>query len=114
MHELGIARSILDMLPALAKLGPGENYAAVDLRIGEVSGVEADALRFGLEALARDRGWPPLELRIERLPLRRRCRDCGFDPAADIARCPHCGGRRLALAGGDELEIASVEVMEAA
>jgi len=114
MHELSIARSILDSLPALAELGPGESYAAIRLRLGEVSGVEPEALRFGLDALARDRGWPPLELRVEHLPLRRRCRDCDCEPDVGATTCPRCGGRRLALAGGDEIEIAAIEVEEAA
>ena len=112
MHELSIARSILDRIASVAELEPGEQYSGVSLRVGEVSGVEPEALRFGLEILARDRGWTPLEFSIERTPLRRRCGGCGFDFAvrAGGASCPQCGDRRTKLAGGDELEITSVEV----
>ena len=114
MHELTIAASILETVEALDALSPGERYSAIDLRLGEVSGVEPEALRFGLELLARARGWPPLELRIQQVPLRRQCRDCGCDAGAGATECPQCGRTRLSLAGGDELEITSVEVEEAA
>lgn len=112
MHELSIAKSILDTMAAVAVLAPGERYAGVSLRVGEVSGVEPEALRFGLEVLARDRGWAALDFRIERTPLQRRCGACRLEFAVDVhgARCPRCRQPRTTLVGGDELEIASVEV----
>ena len=112
MHELSIARSILETVAAVAPLQPGERYTTVRLRVGEISGVEPAALGFGLEVLAGDRGWPTVDFEIERTPLRRRCVSCGEEFAVEghETDCPQCGEPKTRLAGGDELELRSVDV----
>ena len=112
MHELSLARSILDTVATSVDLGPGERYATIRLRVGAISGVEPDALTFGLQVLAADRGWPDVAVEVERTPVRRRCSPCGCElvvTALDTA-CTRCGESRTALVGGDELEIESVDV----
>ncbi|MEZ5400163.1 MAG: hydrogenase maturation nickel metallochaperone HypA [Bryobacteraceae bacterium] len=114
MHELTIATSILEHVESLAALQPGECYAAIHLRIGDVSGIEPEALRFGLALLARERGWPPLELHCHTVPVSRRCRECGAHSEAIAASCSQCGGCALQFESGAELEIVSVDVEQAA
>jgi hydrogenase nickel incorporation protein HypA/HybF len=49
---------------------------------------------------------------IETPPVRFRCSDCAHEFSADDVQfsCPSCGGTRIKLISGDELEIVNLEV----
>lgn len=112
MHELSVARSILDTMASVASLATGERYGVVRLRVGEISGIEPDALDFGLTVLATERGWSGIDFQVERTPLRRRCPCCDMDFAVGDADpdCPRCGNPKTLLSGGNELELLSIDV----
>jgi hydrogenase nickel incorporation protein HypA/HybF len=112
MHEMAIANSVLEALEKEAARFPGKRIAKAGLRIGELAGVDPESLRFCLEALARGTAWEALELELEFCPRRQRCEDCSeeFVVEAYELACPHCGEGRTAFAGGDELELAYLEV----
>ena len=112
MHELGIATSILQAARQEALRHPGAHLRRVKVRVGELSGVNPDALSFGFEALVRDSKLEPLELEIESCPRQQRCPACAltFTVAEYDLRCPQCGTEDTAFAGGDELELASLEM----
>jgi hydrogenase nickel incorporation protein HypA/HybF len=115
MHELGIATSILEAVHAEAKKYPGAQFKVIGLRIGEVAGVDVDALTFGWEAITKDTEWDGLKLAIEQLPLKNRCLLCKCEFAVkdyEIA-CPECGRTETENISGDELDIAYMEIEEA-
>jgi hydrogenase nickel incorporation protein HypA/HybF len=76
--------------------------------------VEPEALSFCFEALVKDSPLETLRLEIERCPRRQRCAECGnvFAVADFDWNCPACGSAQTTPAGGDELEIAYLEVEE--
>ena len=123
MHELSIASAILDAVRSEAEKRPGAHVAKVAVRVGALSGVEPEALSFGFECLVRGTDLEPLELVIEPVPRRQRCPDCDltFEAPDGDARhvpaiggiplaCPRCGRAETQFAGGDELEMAYLEV----
>lgn len=114
MHELGIAASILETVQAEAERRPGSRITKVGVKIGELSGVDVDALQFGFEALTKDTDWEPLVLAIEPVPRMQRCPKCGlefrmteYDP-----QCPGCGEFMTECISGEQLDIAYMEVEE--
>ncbi len=114
MHELGIAASILESVEKQSQHYPGAHISKVGVKIGELAGVNADALRFGFEVLVKDSGWEPLALEVELIPRVQRCPKCEhdfrmteFDP-----RCPLCGDFGTVCVSGEELDIAYMEVDE--
>jgi hydrogenase nickel incorporation protein HypA/HybF len=114
MHELGIASSILECVQAEAKQRPGSRISKVGVRIGELSGVDVDALQFGFEMIVKDTDWEHLVLALESVPRIQRCPTCRhefrmteFDP-----RCPKCGEYLTECISGDDLDIAYMEVDE--
>jgi hydrogenase nickel incorporation protein HypA/HybF len=113
MHEIGIANSILEAVRTEAAGHPGATPRKVAVRIGELAAVDADALRFGFEVLTRDTELESLELEIEICPRRHRCW-CGaeFNVTAYEVQCPQCGEGRTECIGGDELELAYLEMDE--
>jgi hydrogenase nickel incorporation protein HypA/HybF len=114
MHELGIANSIL---AAVRKEANRQNHArvvAVGVQLGELSGVNRDALVFGFESLANDHGVGPLEIHIETTRRRNLCIACDhqFEVVDHDTVCPQCGERRTRLIGGDEIVITYFELEE--
>ena len=109
MHELGIAASVLEAATTAAK---GARISALGLRVGELSGVDADALRFSIECLAAGTDLEGLKLTIDFRKRTERCQPCGatFEVAGYDFTCPACGSVQTETAGGTELELAWVEV----
>ena len=112
MHELSIASAILDAVRKEAEKRPGVHVNKVGVRIGALSGVEPEALSFGFGALVQGTDLDPLALEIESVPRRQRCPACNltFDVKDDGLACPQCARPETLLAGGDELDLAFMEV----
>jgi hydrogenase nickel incorporation protein HypA/HybF len=116
MHELGIARSLIDVaLAALAERGVTRPATALRVEVGRFTSVVPDSLRFYVEVLSRDTLLERAELTIESIPLRTRCRTCGFESEPDLPSlsCSNCGGL-VEIVSGRELRLVSVDVPEEA
>ena len=114
MHELGIAQGIIDRMERTAR----EQNAAVirvGVRIGELACVDPDALQFGFEVLTKDTRFEGVTLEIEWRKRRQRCCLCAheFDSDAIFTACSACGSPHTVTIGGDELDIAYIEVEDA-
>ncbi len=114
MHELGIASAILERVQQEADRRPGFRMLKVGVRVGELSGVDPDALAFGFEALVKDTHWEPLPLDICFCRRKSLCVACGHDFVTETmdAACPRCGHSEPVFIGGDELDIEYIEVDE--
>ena len=114
MHEFGIASAILEAVKTEAALHPEARFVKVGLKIGELAGVNPDALSFCFESLLRGTELEPLALEIEPSPRRHRCPKCNrtFTVVDYETHCPECGEARTKCIGGDELEILYLEVEE--
>jgi hydrogenase nickel incorporation protein HypA/HybF len=112
MHEFGIACSILETVREEADKRPESRLLKVGVLIGEVSGVEPDALAFSFNALVEGSELAPLELVIEHAPRRHRCPVCQheFEVRDYEVACPECTEQRTQCVGGFEMEIAYLEV----
>lgn len=112
MHEFGIATSLLDAARAETSLRPGAKLAKIAVRVGDVAGVDAEALRFCFEALVKDTEWDSVILEIERRAQWRGCPQCGmkFEVIRQESRCPACRETMTTLLSGDELELAYLEM----
>jgi hydrogenase nickel incorporation protein HypA/HybF len=112
MHEMGIANSVLDSVRAEARRFPGRHICKVGIRIGELAGVDPEAMRFCFEAMVRDTDLDPLALDVECRPRRHECQTCGrpFFPQLENLTCPHCGSVDSRFIEGDELELTYLEV----
>jgi hydrogenase nickel incorporation protein HypA/HybF len=114
MHELSIANSVLDAVRAEIARRPGPRLLKVGLRVGELAGVDPEALSFGFQALVKGTEFEPATLEIESCPRRHRCRECGLEfTVRDYnTACPDCGASRTECISGDELELAYLELEE--
>jgi hydrogenase nickel incorporation protein HypA/HybF len=114
MHEMGIANSILSGVAKELERRPGSRAIKVGVRIGELAGVDPDALNFAFEALTLETPLQGLVLDVEYRGPRARCRDCQreFEMKNFTLLCPDCAGTNAECISGDELEFAYLEVEE--
>jgi hydrogenase nickel incorporation protein HypA/HybF len=112
VHELTLAESILDMVGA--KVPAGTVLRCVHVKLGPLSGVNAESLAFGFESLAPHRGFPHAKLDIDRTPVRARCGGCGLEYESENPRdtCPRCGALERTVVSGNEFFVESIEVEE--
>ena len=114
MHELGIANSVLEAVRVEAQRHPGALPVKVAVRVGELAGVDPDALTFGFEVLTSGTEWERLKLEVETCPRRHKCLACGkiFRVVDYNFACPDCGSLQTECVSGDELELAYLEMEE--
>jgi hydrogenase nickel incorporation protein HypA/HybF len=111
---MSIAASVLDALRAESALHGGARVTRAGLRIGELSGVAVESLRFCLEVLVADTDLAALGWEIEFAPWTRRCRACATVFGVIDARpeCTACGSEDTEAAGGDQMELSFLELEE--
>jgi hydrogenase nickel incorporation protein HypA/HybF len=112
MHELSVSSAVLD---TVLKHAAGRRVTVVSLRIGHLRQVVPESLAFYFELVSRETLCEGARLEQEVVPARLRCEACGseWDPEDAWFRCPGCGGPGEVIAG-NELEVESIEVEEAA
>jgi len=108
MHELALAESIVD---AVCARSDGRPVRRVTVRIGALTAVVPDAMRFCFGLAVEGTAADGAELAIEERPGAAHCRACGLDVRLEhpILLCP-CGSADLDVTGGRELQIVSMEV----
>jgi len=109
---MSIAASVLDAVRAESALHAGAKVTRAGLRIGELSGVEAESLRFCLEVLVTGTDMAELGFEMELVPWTRRCRECGavFRVVEARPECTACGSAGTEADGGDQMELAYLEL----
>jgi hydrogenase nickel incorporation protein HypA/HybF len=112
VHELSLSSAIV---ATVEKHAAGRRVTLVTLRVGRLRQVVPDTLAFYFEFVARGTICEGARLEQEVLETRLRCDPCAaeWEIAAPAFRCPHCGGSDVAVVGGDEFQVESIEVEEA-
>jgi hydrogenase nickel incorporation protein HypA/HybF len=112
VHEVGIARSLIDTVTARL---PGATVTGISVEVGSLSGIVPDSLRYGFEAAAAGTPLAGASLDITECQARCRCETCGrqFQPSDLIPICP-CGSAEVTVLSGEELRITSVQVTDPA
>ena len=111
MHEMSIAMSIVKIAEKEAKKARVSQFAAIDLEIGTLAGIEFDALEFVWEAAVQKTVLERAEKRIRKIPAKARCGDCDKVYPLDFIHdnCPDCGSFLKTILQGKELRVKSLE-----
>jgi hydrogenase nickel incorporation protein HypA/HybF len=112
MHEVGIARNVIDA--AVAAVPDGGTLSGVTVSVGPMSGVVPDSLRFGFEVASAGTPAEGAELEIVEVPLVTHCNACGAESETDdvaVLRCPQCTGT-VTVVSGNEILVTSVRYTE--
>lgn len=112
MHELGIAEAALRQVSLQASQAGATRVHRIVLRVGALSGVDPDALRFALEIALPESPVAGAEFEIETVSAQARCNRCGrdFTPANGLLfECPHCQAIGGTITQGKELDLVRLE-----
>lgn len=111
MHEMSLAQSILDIILQESGNHKVTRVLSVALKVGELSAVETESLRFCFEFLTKGTPAEGAQLDIERVQVTCRCQDCASDFTVKelTFSCPSCGSGKLEMLSGRELSVESFE-----
>lgn len=115
MHELAIACELVELAQGAARRAGAAQVVTVYLKLGALSGVVEEALRFGYQTAAAGTLLEGARLEIEQVPVILICPDCGQrsqPPSIQALMCPVCGGLSPHIIQGKEIELTSLEVAE--
>ena len=112
MHEMSLAEGVLQVIEDSARQNGFTQVKTVWLEIGELSGVEVEAMRFCFDAVVKGTLAEGARLEIVATEGQGRCLTCGqtvhiqlrYDP------CPLCGGYPVEPVGGLEMKVKELEV----
>ena len=112
MHEFSIMESALELAGKNTRDAGATQIHRLVLRVGKLSGVVPEALRFAFDALKPGSLAAAAELQIEEVPTVCWCADCAAEfEAADLKyECPRCHQPSGDLRRGKEMELASLEI----
>jgi hydrogenase nickel incorporation protein HypA/HybF len=114
MHEFAVCQEMLNQVERIAEEQQAQSVASITLRIGPLSGVEAHLLTQAFPLAAAGTLAEDAELLIETLPIRVVCQTCGAETEARPNRlvCGKCGDYHTRLISGDEMLLASLELIK--
>jgi hydrogenase nickel incorporation protein HypA/HybF len=112
MHEVSVMAEAVRLAVDAAKSSGASRVLALRLRVGTLSGVVPDAMRFAFDVVCRDTMAAGASLEIESVPAACWCATCRaeFECTDFFNECPRCHNVSGELRRGRELEIASVEM----
>ena len=115
MHELSVALSLIEGIHETAVRDGFERVTAVHLRVGALSGIAPDALRFSWKLATVGTLAADSALEIEDVPLVVYCERCESErtPRGGTGLlCPECESACPTIVRGRELQLVAVEVPE--
>jgi len=112
MHEASLAGGVLRLVEDAAAREGFRRVTLLRLAVGKLSGVEVDALRFALEAIAPGTCLAGAAIAIDEPAGEAWCMPCGkLTPLKERGdACVHCGGYQLQPTGGTELRVVELLV----
>ena len=112
MHEVGLMENALAIALDYATRENAKRISKLSMRVGTLSGVEPDALRFAFDIVTQHTIAAGAQLDIESCPTRCYCEVCQqeFEPVELGYDCPVCHTWSRSIVQGNELELASLEV----
>ena len=112
MHELSLMGAVRDQALAAAAAAGADRIEAITLRVGELAGVDPEALHFAFPVVMQGTIAEGALLRIEKETAVCACADCGRDFAArdGCCDCPHCGSISRQLLSGRDLQLVALDV----
>ena len=105
MHEATLAENILNIALEAAQQNHAVKVFKVGLTLGELAGVEVEALTLSFDVLKRDTPAEDAELVIKRVPIQATCNKCGksFQLERYNFFCPECDGVLILKSGREML-----------
>ncbi len=112
MHEMSLAENVRQIIEAAARDQRFSRVKSVRLEIGQLSCVEAEAMRFCFDSAMAGSLAEGARLEIIETPGTGQCSACGKTVAMteQYGLCPDCGSPHLQIVAGNEMRVKDMEV----
>jgi len=112
MHELSIVLGIIDIAEQETKKAKAQKVDKIELEIGDLAGVEIDALEFAWSSAVKNTSLASAKRKIHHVPALAKCLDCNnhFTLNSNYDSCPECGSYFRDIIQGKELRVKSLIV----
>ena len=110
---MGVAMQIIEIATAsIPQHMSHSRVERVNLKVGKLSAIVADSLRFCFEVAAKDTALEGAELIIDEIPVVAKCNACGvrWTVESPVFICNQCQSGKIELLSGRELDIESIEI----
>lgn len=113
MHELSLCEGVLEVIEQEAVKQGFQRVKHVYLEIGELAGVEVEAMRFSFDSVMKGTVADAAQLTILETPGMARCDLCHQTVAIKqrFDACPVCDNYPLTVLSGEALRIKELEVV---
>jgi hydrogenase nickel incorporation protein HypA/HybF len=112
MHELSIAREIIEIVKSYVPVGDRPRVTRVEVRIGQLQNVLVDSLCFCFSGIRELDQLDRAELIVEQVPVTVTCKACAAQTTIEnnIYLCQSCRSADVFILGGNELNVLAIEV----
>jgi hydrogenase nickel incorporation protein HypA/HybF len=112
MHEMSLAEGVLQLIEDSAQTQHFSRVKTVWLEIGQLAGVEVEAMKFCFEAVVNDSIAQGAQLVIVEIPGQAWCLHCAevVHVQALYDACPRCGSHQVQVTGGNEMRVKELDV----
>jgi len=112
MHELSVAEEIINIASQYIPAGKKSGVLSVKVKIGRLSNILTDSLKFCFDALTTDTQLKGARLIVEEIPVIVKCEDCGNTTEVErlLFQCAVCESGKVKLLTGNELKVTEIEI----
>ncbi len=112
MHEMSIAKGILEIVLSEAQRNGATKIKTVRIRAGELRGIVQEQLLCLWEFAGKDTLAEGATLEIERVPIKAKCQSCDhvFMVRNHEFICSGCDSKDVDVVEGKELDVLEIEV----
>jgi hydrogenase nickel insertion protein HypA len=114
VHELSIARNIIQIVNSIVERDKLDLVDKIYLKFGPLSNILTDSLNFSYNSIIENTPLENSNLVIEILPIKIQCKDCNAITTTNdfVFCCPNCKSDSISVIGGDELIISSINLKD--
>ncbi len=111
MHELSLALEVIELVQREAVKNSLTTVSELQIEVGDLSGVEADAFQSALEMLMRDTILDNAIIDLVRTPGKGKCHSCNseFVMTHRLDTCSECRSFPSEISGGEEFRVVSMK-----
>ena len=111
MHEFALAAEIVEIVEKSASNAGKDKVTVIELEIGELSGVEEQALFTALDSLTENTILKTAEIKILHTKGKAICQECKveFTLTDMFSLCPKCNGFYKDIVSGKEFNVLRIE-----
>jgi hydrogenase nickel incorporation protein HypA/HybF len=111
MHELSLATALAEQALEIALQNNINKVSTIKIAVGEISGVQPEALLFCFPEVCKGSALEQTDLKIEMIPALIHCSQCSSDSIPEdkwILMCKNCDSMDVKLMTGKEFRIIEI------